>query len=303
MIVLPTKNIIKVMRPYILDLNTELKSLKPRLPDANKGDFGRVLIIGGDVGMSGSVHMAAESAARAGCGLVTVITHPSHAAMINITRPEIMCYGLDADNSNHTEKFDFLLAKADVIIVGPGLGMSDWGQGVFTYIMAHKLNKPMIIDADALNILASNNSAPCNDGKIPINTNYILTPHPGEAARLLNITIQQIQHDRLAAIKNLQQKFGCTVVLKGAGTLIKSLDPIIYICNAGNPGMASGGMGDVLSGVIGGLAAQGLDACAAARLAVIAHATAGDILATEEGQIGILASDLIPKIRKILNAK
>ena len=285
------------MKPHILDLNTELKSLKPRLPDANKSDFGHVLIIGGDIGMSGAVHMAAASSARVGCGLVTVITHPKHAAMVNITRPEIMCYGLDIDNNHYIEKFKFLLQKASVVIIGPGLGVSDWGRYVFNYAMAYKLKKPMILDADALNILAS------SDNLYNIGNNCILTPHPGEAARLLNITTAQVQKDRMMAIKQLQQKFGCTVILKGAGTLIKSFEPAIYLCNAGNPGMASGGMGDVLSGVIGGLVAQGLDLCAAARLAAIVHATVGDMLALEEGQVGMLASDLIPKIRKILNAK
>lgn len=287
------------MKPHILDLATELKSLKPRLPGANKGDFGRVLIIGGDIGMSGAVRMAAESAARVGCGLVTVITRPSHAAMVNITRPEIMCYGLDADNSSHAEKFDFLLEKADVIIIGPGLGMTNWGHGMLIRVMLKRLHKPVIMDADALNFLAINNDSYAAN----INNEFILTPHPGEAARLLNITTEQIQQDRITAIKKLQQKFACTVVLKGSGTLIKSSAPTVYICNAGNPGMASGGMGDVLSGIIGGLVAQDLDSCQAARLAVVAHATAGDLLALEEGQIGILASDLIPKVRRILNAK
>lgn len=285
------------MKPHILDLNTELKSLKPRLPDANKGDFGHVLIIGGDLGLSGAVHMAAESSARAGCGLVTVITHPEHAPLINITRPEIMSNGLDIDNNDHIEKFKSLLQKASVIIVGPGLGTSKWSLRVFNYVMTCKLNKPIIIDADALNILAGNSDI------YNIGNNCILTPHPGEAARLLNITTRQVQQNRTSAVNQLQQKFDCTIVLKGAGTLVKSSDSLIYLCDTGNPGMASGGMGDVLSGVVGGLVAQGLSLCAAARLAVVVHAAAGGILAAEEGQIGILASDLIPRIRKILNAK
>jgi NAD(P)H-hydrate epimerase len=207
-----------------------------------------------------------------------------------------MCYGIDTSHDNYLEKLADLLAAASVIIMGPGLGLAAWGQKLFTYIRQRKLSQPMILDADALNILASNNAA-------IINSNCILTPHPGEAARLLNITTKQVQQDRIAAINQLQTKFKCTIILKGAGTLIKSAAPTIYVCNAGNPGMASGGMGDVLSGAIGGLVAQGLDLDAAARLAVITHATAGDWLAATAGQVGMLATDLIPTMRKILNAK
>ena len=284
------------MQPTILDLNTELLALKPRLPNANKGDFGHALVIGGDLGFSGAVHMAAVSCARVGCGLVTVVTHPQHAALVNITRPELMVYGLELNEKSQLDRFHLLLQQASIIILGPGLGRSPWGLAIFHEVMLSKLTKPIVLDADALNIIASTQLDRLGD-------NCIITPHPGEAARLLNTTTAQVQQDRLTAIRKLQAKFNCIVVLKGANTLIKSCDRLVYLCGAGNPGMASGGMGDVLSGVIGGLVAQGLALDAATRLAVIAHATAGDKLAETEGQIGILATDLIPEIRKILNAK
>ena len=271
----------------ILSLTEELKSLPVRARIAHKGNFGHVLIIGGDYGMGGAVRMVAEAAARGGAGLISVATRPEHVAMINVARPEIMVHGIE-----ELKQLDLLLQKASVIVLGPGLGTSSWSKMLFDSVLAVK--KPLVVDADALNILASN----CQ-----VRDNWILTPHPGEAARLLSTTTQAIQSNRLDVVYKLQQKFGGVCVLKGAGTLVAALGEMARVCDAGNPGMASGGMGDILSGIIGGLLAQGLRSFDAAKLGVLVHATAGDLVAAEQGERGMLALDLLPVVRKILNAK
>lgn len=269
----------------ISSLAEEITLLPPRTRTAHKGNFGHVLVIGGDCGMGGAVRMAAEAAARVGAGLVSVATRPEYVSMINVARPEIMAHGIEKAG-----QLDPLLQRASVIILGPGLGTSGWGKMLFCAALA--TNKPLVVDADALNILAYDHQ---------VRNNWILTPHPGEAARLLNITTQIVQASRLVAVQNLQQDFGGICVLKGAGTLIATSGAVVRVCDAGNPGMASGGMGDILSGIIGGLLAQGLILFNAANLGVLVHATAGDLVAIEQGERGMLALDLLPMVRKILN--
>ncbi|EKE00741.1 MAG: hypothetical protein ACD_21C00284G0006 [uncultured bacterium] len=268
----------------LLDLIKEVKSLPPRACNAHKGNFGHVLVVGGDYGMGGAVRMAAEAAARVGAGLVSVATRPEHVAMINVARPEIMAHGI-----SEIEQLQPLLQKASVIVLGPGLGASSWSKMLFDEVLAIK--KPLVVDADALNILALNHQ---------VRDNWILTPHPGEAAKLLHTTSQAIQSNRLVAVQKLLNKFGGVGVLKGAGTLIAASGETVRLCDAGNPGMASGGMGDILSGIIGGLLAQGLSLFDAANLGVVVHATAGDVIAAEQGERGMLALDLLPVVREIL---
>lgn len=270
----------------ILNLTEEIKSLKPRSQTAHKGNFGHVLVIGGDYGMGGAVRMAAEAAARVGAGIVSVATRYDHVSMINAARSEIMVHGIDKINN-----LDFLLQKASQIILGPGLGNSSWSESVFHSVISVK--KPLIIDADALDLLANN---------YQVNNNWILTPHPGEAARLLNTTVKIVQSDRLYSVCELQQKFGGVCVLKGAGTLVTESNEKadVRICHSGNPAMASAGMGDILSGIIGGLLAQGLSLFDAANLGVLVHATAGDIVAKEQGGRGMLALDLLPVVKKLV---
>jgi len=264
-----------------------LKALiHPRSRLSHKGDNGHVLIIGGDYGFAGAVIMAAEAALRTGAGLVSVATRKEHVSCAITYRPEIMCHAIeDADS------VQYLLDKATVIVLGPGLGQSDWSQMMFNAVK--KISKPIVLDADGLNLLAKNPQH--------IGNNYVLTPHPGEAARLLNCSTHEIQNDRLKAMRNISAAYGGCVALKGAGTLIAGVNGIITLCEYGNPGMGSGGMGDVLSGVIGGLLAQGFDAELATILGVYVHSYAADILAREEGERGILATDLIPCIRSLLN--
>jgi NAD(P)H-hydrate epimerase len=265
---------------------TSLHGLMPgRRRDMHKGDAGHVLVIGGDRGMPGAARLAGEAAYRAGAGLVMLATHPEHAAHIGAARPELIVHGVATP-----QELRPLLERADVIAVGPGLGQGEWGDALFGAALDAKL--PMVVDADALNTLATD----------PLmHADWILTPHPGEAARMLGMSKQEIQADRFAAVHELVASFGGVCVLKGAGTLIASLyDGVVSVCDRGNPGMASGGMGDVLTGVIAGLRAQGLISPVAARLGVWLHAAAGDDVAAS-GEIGMLASDLFPHLRGRLN--
>lgn len=273
------------MELHTLNLASLLPLLPSRKRDAHKGDFGHTLIVGGDHGMAGAVRLAAEACARTGSGLTSVATRPEHINIVCSARPEIMCHGI-----RDVKELDHLLHRATIIILGTGLGQSGWSQELFDYLIKQSF-QPKIVDADGLNLLA----------KQPRHReDWILTPHVGEAARLLQSSPEQIQKNRYNAIKEIQKRYGGVVVLKGRGSLVtqKQNDP--SICHAGNPGMASGGMGDVLSGVIGALAAQGLSLQEAAALGVSLHATAGDNAAKEYGERGLLALDLIPFIRALL---
>lgn len=258
-------------------------TLPARSPTAQKGDFGHVLVIGGDHGMSGALRLAGEAALRTGAGLVSVATRADHAAGISTSRPELMSHGVES-----VAQLSPRLKRATVLAAGPGLGQGEWGRKLFSAVLESSL--PMVVDADALNLLAAE----------PVRRdNWILTPHTGEAARLLGQTVEQVQADRIAAAVALKQKYGGVVVLKGAGTLVVDATGEIAMCNEGNPGMASGGMGDVLTGVIAGLLAQGCDLTESARQGVCLHAHAAD-LAAQEGQRGLLASDLFPYLRRLL---
>jgi len=266
--------------------------LMPRSKSSHKGSFGHVLVVGGEYGFAGAARLCAEAAARTGAGLISLATHASHAGYITMSVPEVMAHATESS----TELLA-LLEKANVVAIGPGLGQSNWGMSLFSKVLESDL--PLVVDADALNLLAQD----------PVTSDrWVLSPHPGEAARLLNCDSHTIQSDRIAAAKEIQKKFGGITVLKGSGTVIvddrKDGGQKVSICAAGNPGMASGGMGDVLTGVIAGLIAQrvslGLDIGDAARLGVCLHASAGDNAATD-GERGMLASDLMPWIRKLLN--
>ncbi|MDQ3228266.1 MAG: NAD(P)H-hydrate dehydratase, partial [Pseudomonadota bacterium] len=246
--------------------------LPPRPHGSHKGRFGHVLCVGGDAGMGGAIALCAEAALRTGAGLVSIATHPSNAAAVLSRRPEAMVSGVD---SSHDAQH--AMDAATVIAIGPGLGLSAWAQALLSSVMAAA--KPLVIDADALNLLAKSPLA-LNDA--------ILTPHPGETARLLDLSAQEIQNDRFAAADALAKRFNCTVVLKGAGTIISSPGEIPCVIAAGNPGMASGGMGDVLTGVIAALRAQGLEAFDAACCGALLHALAGDAAAAAGGQRGMI---------------
>lgn len=261
--------------------------LIPRHKDAHKGSFGHVLVVGGDYGMAGAVRLAGEAALRAGTGLVSVATRPEHAFAIASACPELMCKGVQTPS-----ELELLLKRATIVVVGPGLGKENWGRALFAAVLETDL--PLVVDADALNQLAEFPS---------MRNNWILTPHVGEAARLLQRPISEIQQDRINTIRLLQQHYQGVQVLKGAGTLV--LEGMEYpgCCHAGNPGMATGGMGDVLSGIIAGLVAQGLSLIQAATLGVCAHAVAGDKVAAKYGERGMMAHDLLNEIRACLNPR
>jgi len=268
----------------LVTYNTQKRLLGRRPRNARKGHYGHVLVVGGEYGFAGAVRMAGEAAARCGAGLTSVATRPAHAFSLAANRPELMVRGIDV-----VTDLVPLLAAATVVAVGPGLGRSDWSLALFGRVLDSE--RPLVVDADGLNLLAREPES---------RDNWVLTPHPGEAARLLNCTTAEIQADRFAAARALQEWYGGVIVLKGSGSLIAGPGGI-RVCGDGNPGMASGGMGDVLTGVIAGLLGQGLSADAAASLGVCLHAAAADRTAAEGGERGLLATDLYPALRQLAN--
>lgn len=258
--------------------------LPRRQRNSHKGSYGHVLVIGGEIGFSGAARLAAEAGLRTGAGLVSVATRAAHASVINAGRFELMCHPVE-----YPAQLKSLLNKANAIVLGPGLGQQAWGRELFESAIQQSL--PMIVDADGLNLLAIYPHRYSN--------NWVLTPHPGEAARLLSCTSAQINTNRFAAVKQIQTMYGGVCVLKGAGTLVFDGDEM-FVSTTGNPGMASAGMGDVLAGIIGGLLAQGFSLKQAAKIGVYLHGAAAD-LAAAQGERGLLASDLMPIIRKLVN--
>ncbi|HEX7030630.1 MAG TPA: NAD(P)H-hydrate dehydratase [Gammaproteobacteria bacterium] len=262
--------------------------LPPRERDAHKGSFGHVVILGGGAGMPGAARMAGEAALRAGAGKASVLAWPGNVAAIAGGRPELMCRGVDSG-----EDCESTLRRASVLAAGPGLGQDAWSENLWNHLRHRdNANLPRVIDADGLNWLARH--------PLPLTANDVITPHPGEAARLLDCPVNRVEANRFAAARRLAEKFGCVAVLKGAGTLIAAPDGRLRVCDAGNPGMASGGMGDVLTGVIAALRAQGLAAFDAACAGVQVHAIAGD-RAARRGERGLLASEVLAEIRGVVN--
>lgn len=265
--------------------------LLPRLKHAHKGFYGHVLIMGGGRGMPGAVALAARAALRVGAGMVSVATWPDYARQPLPELPEAMIHAI-----THAHDLTPLLAKATVCVLGPGLGEDEWAKQLYSAVIVTP--HPLVIDASALRLLAASSEQSCNHVS---RKNWVLTPHPGEAAVLLNCTIDEVQANRLAAAKRIQQHYGGTVVLKGHESIIVDTRHNVSICTAGNPGMATAGMGDVLSGVIGGLVAQGINSTDATRLGVWLHATAGDYAAKTQGERGLIASDLMPYLHQLSN--
>jgi ADP-dependent NAD(P)H-hydrate dehydratase / NAD(P)H-hydrate epimerase len=269
-----------------IHLSSYQQYLKPRLRDWHKGLSGHVLVVGGAAGYSGAARMAGMAALRVGAGLVSIATDPANASTMNIECPELMCHAVQ-----RAQDLQPLIDKATVIILGPGLGQSDWANALWQQVM--KTDLPIVVDADALNILAQHPQ---------VSEQWVLTPHPGEASRLLKQTTEATQQDRLLAVKELARHYGGTIVLKGAGTLVAAPNRLPGICDKGNPGMATAGMGDILSGVIGGLIAQGIPLGEAAHLGVVMHAVAGD-MAAKDGERGMIATDLLPYLRRLGNSQ
>ncbi|ROO29062.1 carbohydrate kinase [Salinisphaera orenii MK-B5] len=260
------------------------RALVPRSRNVHKGDNGHVLCIGGNRGFGGAIRMTAEAALRSGAGLVSVACHPDHAGAMSQARPELMCRGIAPD-----ERPEALIAAADVLAIGPGLGADDWGRALWQAAMDS--DKPLVVDADALNQLAQ---APRARGR------WILTPHPGEAGRLLGCSTAEVMDDRVGTAQAIARRYDAVTVLKGAGSLIATPEEL-WLCTDGNPGMAVGGMGDLLTGVIAALHGQGLDIGTAAGMGVYVHARAGDAAADAAGQRGLLPMDLLDWLRHYVN--
>jgi len=263
-----------------------LQALPRRRRAAHKGDFGKVLIVGSGPSMPGATRLAGEACLRVGAGLVTVAVAPENLAAIASGRPELICLPF-----REPEELSEAIDRAQVIAVGPGLGRSSWAREALDAVL--RSGKPLVVDADALNLVAE------ATGGTQLK-NCILTPHPGEAARLLGVETDEVQHDRLTALGSLVERYGATVVLKGAGTLVGALSRTPAVCERGNPGMASAGMGDVLTGAIAGILAQCRDPWLAARVGVLVHAMAGDAVA-RTGERGLLASDVARELRTCVN--
>jgi NAD(P)H-hydrate epimerase len=273
-----------------LDESDSATLLRPRSRMAHKGLNGRVLIVGGAAGMAGAARLAAEAALRAGAGLVHAAVEPASVASVMADRPEIMCRGIAAP-----AELKELVASVDVIVVGPGLGRDAWGQSMADALLAGET--PLVADADALNYLAAHRRQ---------RKNWVLTPHPAEAARLLGDSTAAVQAGRREAVITLARDFGAIAVLKGACSLIAEVtdsnNDIVSVCDYGNPGMATGGTGDVLAGVLGGLVAQFGLSRRVVEAGVLIHALAGDDAASD-GERGLIATDLMAHIRRRVNPR
>ena len=270
---------------FLIEGSDLMRHLPPRKQCAHKGSHGHALIIGGNAGMTGALRIASEAALRGGCGLITAICPQGLSQGVNVSQPEIMAREVDA---SETGLADFLNGK-QAIAIGPGLGTDAWAQSMMTQVVTTE--HPLVVDADGLNWLSTNPG---------VLKSAVLTPHPGEAARLLSTTTYEIQSDRYGAVLEIARRYQCVALLKGCGTLVSDGQQV-RLCNAGNPGMGSGGMGDCLTGIITALIAQGMTAFDAASLGVWLHADAADKLAARHGMIGMAATDLLPIIRRTIN--
>ena len=270
------------------DFNFDSITIKipTRLENSHKGNFGKVLVVGGSEGMGGAGILSSEACLFCGAGLVHLNTHPSNVEASLIRNPEIMALGINKNIS--------IPDKVDVLLCGPGLRNDKWSNNVFNEIFNTAKIKTSVFDAGALSFIS--------EKIIEDNQNIILTPHPGEAAKLLGVSSNEIQEDRVNAAKTISKEFSAYVILKGKDTIICSQNSEdVFKCSEGGPELSSGGTGDVLAGVISALIAQKLDIMDACMLSVAVHARAGMIFKNKTGEIGLNASLLIPTIRDLIN--
>ncbi|MDA0150113.1 NAD(P)H-hydrate dehydratase [Vibrio sp. LaRot3] len=255
-----------------------------RKESSHKGHHGRALLIGGGKGLGGAILLASKACLKSGAGLTACLTEPSNVTAGIMGSPEVMYSTWE--EANTIER----LSWCDAIALGPGLGFSDEAKKLFQNVVTSRKSK--VLDADALTMLAERPN---------YDNSRIITPHPGEAARLLNCGNTEIEADRYSAVVKLQRQYGGVVVLKGAGTLVAD-ENRVFVCGAGNAGMATGGMGDVLTGVIVAFLAQGLPLIDAAKSGVLAHSLAADADVAQRGMIGLSASDVIGSLRAVINS-
>ena len=275
-------------------------TLSQRSPVVHKGNCGRVTVVGGSVGMGGALCLASEAAARAGAGLVTALTAPEHLIPLMVRCPEVMTQSVAGVQQRLTTP---RLEWATALVVGPGLSVESWGKARWMEVLSAQAahHRPWVVDADALTLLADleRNEGLPSWWLTSTQTQAVLTPHPGEAARLLGCSTQEVERDRYAAVREISRRYASVVALKGAGTLIDD-GQRTWVCSLGNPGMASGGMGDVLSGLIGGLLAQGLSPAHACVLGVWLHSRAADLAHLHCDDRALLASDLFATLPNAL---
>lgn len=277
--------------PVMIQGQNELPLIPAPLKASHKGILGSVLAIGGNLGMPGAIRLAAEAALRCGAGGVAVCCHLENQTRVFNGRPELMLAPCQASALAQSKS----LTHARVILIGPGLGRDAWAQQLFSLVVLQQTT--CVIDADALHLLADLAEP---GSQSVVNANWVLTPHPGEAASLLGCSVISIEMDRFAAVRSIAQKYGGICVLKGAGSLISD-GKSVWINTSGNPGMASAGMGDVLSGTIAAMLLQMPNLFDAARLSAYLHGRAADIIAGQSGQRGMLASDLLTQLRSLVN--
>lgn len=279
---IPAEAYASVAGTRVLPSSEAERRLPPRPLSSHKGQFGHVLILGGNRGMGGAALLTGEACLRTGAGLVSVATHADHAGNLVARRPELMVVGSHDGNFDKT-----LIDRADVIALGPGLGQDEWARTVFELVCAYE--KPLVLDADALNLLA--------ELKNPLPPGAIVTPHPGEAARLLGMTNADVENDRVGAVKELTKRTGSVGVLKGAGTLVAKAGDLHGLCDIAEPALSTAGSGDVLTGVIAAAYAQVRDPLRAAALGVWLHASAGVRARQEAAGRSVIAGDLIDALR------
>ena len=273
-----------------------LKSLLHRRPDSQKGDYGHVLVIGGSVGFAGAPMLSALSALRSGAGLVTLAVPEEIYFVVASQMLEVMVHPLPAPEQGTLGPGSWaalqpLLAKADVIAVGPGLSQNPSAQKFVQKLIA-STDLPVVLDADGINAFAGRSRPLLRKAQGPV----VITPHPGEMARLLGISVDAVQRNRVKVAKETAKQLRVTVVLKGHRTVVASPAGETYTNTTGNPGMATAGAGDVLTGIIAALIGQHLDPFTAAKAGVYLHGLAGDLAARRVGQISLIAGDLLAEL-------
>ena len=278
------------MNPLTIETKKLLRKLL-RNSESHKGDFGHVLVVAGNIGFGGAALLSSKAAIKIGAGLVSLATRSEHLQAALSFAPEVMTKPVDSGQS-----LENYLDSPTVICLGPGLGKDYWSEQMIYKSLenTHKNKTPILIDADGLNLL------PEFSKKLPLPKKIVLTPHLGEAARLLNTSVEKVKKNKISAAKRISNKYNSVVVLKSHETLICKEDKI-YICGKGNPGMATAGMGDVLSGMISGLIAQKLSLFEAACLGVDLHARAGDIYSEKNNQQSLLPTDIIDLFARVIN--
>ncbi len=280
------------MNPPVITQEQVAKLLPRRPSDSHKGLFGTVTVIGGAEGMTGAALLAARAALKLGAGCVHAVLLTENAPTVDFVQAELMIHSARGCD----ESYPYNFFNADVIAIGCGMGTGTHAVKLLAEMLQSATT--LVLDADALNLLALH--AELRELLIARKNPAVITPHPGEAARLLACSTKQIQENRIESVQKLAKLFGCSVVLKGAGSLIATRDGRLFINHTGNPGMSAPGMGDVLAGMIAAFIAQGLNTDDALLLAVHLHGAAGDELA-KHYSVGMTASELTDQARLLLN--